>query len=191
MTNRQDGPRRESTFYVPEFSVLVTTNVSGFDHKRPSACQGDASVARVDGERLAEVDFVWSRSDEPDPWEVRADVGQDASGVDWLLEIGIPRVRRESKDRGVDLYLVGSLVAHMSAGRGVFVTMIAEPKEWQSLRISRRAAARPLLAAYWGPLGFRVSNDWSLPAPQVVDLSTRDYMLPDELQVGDRRRIEV
>lgn len=48
-------------------------------------------------------------------------------GADWLLEFDVPRVQKEYLGMRFGLRLVGAVMAHLSAGRKVRVTVVAEP----------------------------------------------------------------
>lgn len=76
-------------------------------------------------------------------------------GAGWRLEFDAPRVHPQYLGLRFGLRLVGAVMAHFSAGRKVWVSVVAEPRSWQSLKAAHREAQLPAIARHWERLGFK------------------------------------
>lgn len=82
--------------------------------------------------------------------------------------------------------LVAGLMARFSADAGLLVTIVAEPRGWQSLKLSRREAQIPRIVRHWERLGFCPHVGGYSCQAAVVARHARAYEMPTDLAAWGR-----
>ena len=103
----------------------------------------------------------------------------DDGDAGWLVEMDRVDLRRDYVGHRYGLSLVAEAIAHFSRGRTCLITVVAEPRNWESLKERDRRPALVALDRHWSRLGFDGGEVRSDDVrPRRMRMVARDYEPP-------------
>jgi hypothetical protein len=142
----------------------------------PTVTMHGAVISDGDTE-VGSVFVTVSPRDSVDVWTA---TWMDEADAGWLVEFHRVEIKRDYVGHRYGLCLVAETLTQLTRGRTCLVTLVAEPRNWESLKQRDRGPALAALDRHWSQLRFdggEVRPDDV--RPRLMRLVARDYRPPE------------